>query len=471
LSRLEKLNLLQNLVDLDGYHLGEPWRLSEKGLLVVVPVLKNPPFGERAYVTLEEAKKDLELMDSGSIGEVRARNNGKDPIFVRVGSIFEGKGTQSRAAESSTVIQPTMGMEPIMVRCVHRSQGITPNATFNMVSSASPGMVEYSLLAHSGQAQTWASVGHSSSHLARFSSRTSSHSHSSPQAFSQASQVQAYAAHVGPGDSLVSLMSQTREGIDAIVSKIPVDHVGQTGVCVVDLDGVREFESFDHPKSWEAVAKSIARKYAPELDSARSMVFDLNKDSLNKAIHEFLRSLAINPVNVGGKNFDVRRLSSENAVGEYTEIYDRGVHLIATRKQAEAQESSNFLNLSRPAVYTPQSYSPPPSSTGTARWTTTTGTSTWGQDRFRRRRDHLVLSRTLDTPGGASWSEATRRFQQSTGRSPNPATISETLKAGITEGYIARKGNGRGVYSLTAKGKRLVATDELKETLTEMTSD
>jgi len=113
---------LQTIVDKKSkYKLGDPWKYSEEALAVVVPITrKGAP--ERNYTTMYEVLKEFEMEDSGDIDIVKIQNKTGKAVFVRAGTIFEGK-TQNRASQNSGVYQP--GKQDVKVRCVQQTHGIT----------------------------------------------------------------------------------------------------------------------------------------------------------------------------------------------------------------------------------------------------------------------------------------------------------------------------------------------------------
>jgi hypothetical protein len=111
-----------------GFHFGKPKRVEEKALAVVLPILRDGEI-ERGYVTYPEVTEHVLVTDSGSIHKVNLKNNCDRPVFVRSGSVFAGKGTQSRTITRSAVLFP--GKEVSLdARCVHQSHGIRGGAEF-----------------------------------------------------------------------------------------------------------------------------------------------------------------------------------------------------------------------------------------------------------------------------------------------------------------------------------------------------
>src|SRR5262245_31453545 len=110
-----------------GFRFGKPERPNEASLACILPILRETS-QERQYITLPETENVL-VSDSGTINKINLKNASKKNVFVRSGTIFEGKGTQSRALTRSAVLFP--GTEVALdVRCVHQTHGIRGGAEF-----------------------------------------------------------------------------------------------------------------------------------------------------------------------------------------------------------------------------------------------------------------------------------------------------------------------------------------------------
>ena len=110
-----------------GFRFGKPERPNESSLACILPILRETS-QERQYITLPETEQVL-VFDSGTINRLNLKNTSKKNVFVRSGTIFEGKGTQSRAIMRSAVLFP--GTEVALdVRCVHQTHGIRSGAEF-----------------------------------------------------------------------------------------------------------------------------------------------------------------------------------------------------------------------------------------------------------------------------------------------------------------------------------------------------
>lgn len=107
-----------------GFRFGQPQRLGEKSLAVVLPILRAHD-DPRNYITFPETEK-VEVTDTGNIQEMIAWNRTGENVFLRSGTIFSGK-TQSRALQRSYVLLPDEKTN-LPVRCVHASHGISPGS-------------------------------------------------------------------------------------------------------------------------------------------------------------------------------------------------------------------------------------------------------------------------------------------------------------------------------------------------------
>lgn len=110
-----------------GFRFGKPDRPSDTALACLLPILRETSY-QRQYVTYGETDRIL-VSDSGSISRLNVKNTGPDNVFLRSGTMFDGKGTQSRALTRSAVIFP--GQEVALdVRCIHASHGIQAGSGF-----------------------------------------------------------------------------------------------------------------------------------------------------------------------------------------------------------------------------------------------------------------------------------------------------------------------------------------------------
>ena len=203
---------------------------------VIVPIIRKTS-KRRYYMVIEEVKDKLELKDTGTINNIEIISTCSEPVFIRSGSIFEGKGTQSRGLQCSVIVMPNAtGIAP--VRCVHASHSISTGRGFSHIGIA-PMQVAYKLMKSSSQAEVWHSV------------------------------ERLLPPVTGPRtDNLAEKMKQIDEfkkDMDKNILDGMPHHRNQIGVCVIDTEGIVGIEVFDHPASWKAIRDDIIKRYGSGL--------------------------------------------------------------------------------------------------------------------------------------------------------------------------------------------------------------
>lgn len=100
---------------------GEP-QSSDDGSTVTVPVLRldDPP---RHFTPAHQCRDAISAVDTGRIDRLRVQNDSGTLVFLPPGSIFEGRGTASRATTTGIVLSPSEVCE-VEVKCVQPSRPI-----------------------------------------------------------------------------------------------------------------------------------------------------------------------------------------------------------------------------------------------------------------------------------------------------------------------------------------------------------
>ena len=147
-----RLEMVQHLLE-EKYKIGNPWKLP-KGAGFILPLLMDPPSSERNYVLLQEVEDQVSFRDSGGISRVDALNSSGKNVFVRKGTMFSGKGTQSRSPVAGVVLAPGKEFVTIPVNCIHQSHYISSGARFK-----AEGVTPHSVYQALGeQRETWDKV-------------------------------------------------------------------------------------------------------------------------------------------------------------------------------------------------------------------------------------------------------------------------------------------------------------------------
>ena len=344
-----------------GFHLGEPWKYSDKALAVVVPILREKA-PERLYVTMYEVLKQLGMNDTGHIDRVEMQNRAGKPVFVRAGTIFEGK-TQSRAAEHSGIVEP--GKADIPVRCVHQTHGISPGSQMKFGDIA-PMSVTCELIGDHGQSAVWQSVQSYTANVTgsagprprerflsmsdyganyRMRSRAFSYDEAEHSLCDNSSDFGGTAplSHTFTGGDffstntdLLGTMRATNAGkkaLDEMMQKVPL-FPDQVGAIIFDPVGVQAVESFDHPLSWEAIKKEVIEKFGDQVTSEQAEhLFELKKERIPSLLKKFIQGLdKFEEKTVRKDEFsETRAVKGEGVVGEYTLVRNRVMHTILVR--------------------------------------------------------------------------------------------------------------------------------------------
>ena len=372
----------------NGFEIGEPWKFSDSALLVVVPITRNNS-PERMYTTMYEVLKDLGMKDTGHIDKVQLQNKSGKPIFVRAGTIFEGK-TQNRAAQHSGVYKEDAKVD-IDVRCVQQTHGISGGVEMKFGSIA-PMSVTQNLMGRT-QSDVWNSVrtytsgkaftydgspsGRSgpsgctgstgptrtsscraqSASNGRKSRRASisdefatglSYTSSNDNPVYGASNNDCFLGAVytcssfdsepergtGTDDLLGYLKNKNKDALDEMMQKVPLFE-DQTGAIIFDPLGIIALETFDSPKSWEAIKAEVIEKYGDKVsDKQAEHLFELNKDMILPMLKKFIAGLdKFEEKTVRQDDFsETRAVKGDKIVGEYTLIKGRIIHCLLLKE-------------------------------------------------------------------------------------------------------------------------------------------
>ena len=309
----------------DGFSFGDPWNYkNSEG--TILPIRREGR-RRRKYRTLEEVLKDtrdaIEVTETGFIRKVRILNRTDIPIFVRMGTVFAGVGTQSRAAQGSVVLVPSRKARPVTVRCVEAAVPIRGGTRFNVAAFSAPLAVEMGLYARDQQ-EVW--------------DRVAAYARGRAQP-ERARRGVDHGMYLLRRDSslmaAVNAVDAFKEKVDKVLEVVP-SYEDQVGLVFLDRSGVLGVEAFDNPKSWEAVSDRIVKKYGevisvPEGDDAPAPEPD--RDKVVEQAHRFLQALAASKGRAtfhqsGHRTF---ALTGKGLVGEYTIIGGDVMHLTGVR--------------------------------------------------------------------------------------------------------------------------------------------
>lgn len=310
-------NTVHALIERLGYSFGKPWHGRDTSA-VVVPLILTKPAGKREYVLLEEVKDKVQFTDSGGISKVIVKAGDVDePIFIRLGIIFKGLGTQSRAVESSKVLFPQNGKDSLVdVRCVHASHHIMAGARF-AVSESTPVNIEARLLTHD-QGSVWASVHQFAMGIEGPARDT----------FASVGRN----GRIPMPDNLVGHLTSDEytSTMDKYIREIP-NFEDQVGIVVIDSEGVVGIELFDHPKSWKVASEAVIKKYGETFTKSKSSFKpQINDERVEQIIVEFLMHMEESGMEEETKD-GTYSVNAAGVRGEYTILNNHVIHFIALR--------------------------------------------------------------------------------------------------------------------------------------------
>jgi hypothetical protein len=351
-----------------GFRFGKPDRPSAESLSCILPILRETA-QVRQYITYSETDKVL-AHDSGSINKVNLLNSSKSNVFLRSGTIFEGKGTQSRALTRSAVLFPGQAVA-LDVRCVHQSHGIrsgsgfeyggitplsvdsafytsgyTPGdqhtmwdsvtATSNMMRSASGDVTE----PISGRVET-STFGRS---IPTPRNWRTPHARTTPTASRGMRSLMASGGLVGErapesfipqSDNLKKNFDEFAKNFDDVLSKARL-HDNQVGLGLITDKGCKTVELFDLAASWESIHKDSVKRMGTELlrGADNTNVFEYRPENAINAVRAVLalpfKSNVIyqhKPSN-GEPPVSIYGLTAQRYVGEVVELDGRVIHLV-----------------------------------------------------------------------------------------------------------------------------------------------
>ena len=371
---LSKESILQAVADEKlGFKFGKPDRPSESSLACILPILRETS-QVRQYITMPETDQVL-VTDSGTIYKVNLKNSSKDNVFLRSGTIFEGKGTQSRIITRSAVLFP--GMEVALdARCVHASHGIRSGNKFSYGGTV-PMDVENAIYGSGftprDQHTVWSNVTKTTASMntrrgvvpaqrraagmrslgiigrptprmdslidadrferSAFSEQAQNTSCFVSEDFS--ARISNPTANQIGSDDLKANFDAFAKDFASILSKARL-HENQVGLALITVSGCKTLELFDVPTSWEVLHKDAVKRMGTELlqGEDKTNVFEYKPEN---AINAAKKVLALDyktnliyehkPSN-GEPHVVINGLTSSRYVGEVVELDGRVIHLV-----------------------------------------------------------------------------------------------------------------------------------------------
>jgi len=343
--------LLDIASEKNGYSVGKPWRFSEFSLAAVVPILRAVDIEERGYRLLSEVEEGVSIKDTGSISKVEFTNKSGLAILLKAGEVLTG-ATQTRALMLSQVLMPGEKLVADCV-CVYQTKGIRAGQRVKtggyspvevrstVYRSHFPTMkrhpTRYSELdslmgGGSLQSDVWNSVkNYSRGSSERISSAAHFMASASPGGADFGTiDPQTYST---PMDDLAGRMQEHGDKLKDILESVPkLDN--QVGLVLLTLDGLESMESFNHPKSWDAIRKEILKSDSGKIAdvSDQDSVFEYREEKAKSVIRALLTTKYDEKVAVEKERTSTILLDSKKLIGEVVVLNDMPIHCSFVKK-------------------------------------------------------------------------------------------------------------------------------------------
>lgn len=469
---MNKTNLIQDLLDGNNYQLGPIIQLRTPGLAAAIPIIATHP-PKRTYTTLPETNpENIQYHDTGTITNVHATTTTNKAIFIRAGTVLKGNGTQSRVTTHSTILTNEKNLH---TRCVHASHPVNTGNTFTYIGTA-PSNIEKTLINEGTQNQVWQQT-------ATFTSTTHATTTNLADAMThQYTPTNTTDTPPTPHESLTTTPPPTQEKTrpkttDTVNQQVEEIHAtiedmgayqNQTGIIILDTNGVTGLELFNHPDSWKAHYKDTLEKYIPTTTPKDTdTIYDINKEkALNKA-KKFLKKI-LNTDTKTIEHTDTLQVEKfqHDLYGERVTLNNQDIFILARRKDPDTHTTSTESITTTNTVPTnftinnPQTYTTNTSTPITNTYTTNTTspqqkTTTLNIDKLLN--DYVDNKKGMNdllqqTKTGKTFTELNNTLNIS------KATLSKRLKEAQTTGLINKKINGTDnkpkYYSTTQKNKK-----------------
>lgn len=139
-------------------------------------------------------------------------------------------------------------------------------------------------------------------------------------------------------DDLLGHLGQIKKGqsvLDDMMQKVPLFN-NQVGAIIFSPVGVIAVETFDHPKSWEAIKKEIIEKYGDKIkDKQANHIFELKQEMIKPSFMEFIKGLDESTEEIVRKDefSETKVVKGKEVIGEYTSIKGQAIiHVLLLRE-------------------------------------------------------------------------------------------------------------------------------------------
>jgi len=297
-----------------GFSFEKPWKYSEKTISCVVPILRMTD-KERNYLLLSEAGDTVKLVDTGNINKIQFLNEGREPVFIRLGEIIKGE-TQERTTTFSLMLLPgeKKGLD---VKCVHASRGIVSGAGMRSDGGYLPGRdalysqtnFDAGVIGCVNQQKSW----------------------EEDRGFTAMASCSVNLTGVKE-DDISAVTEAVKKDLKDVIEKVPLLD-NQIGIALIDTKGLYVLECYDLYESWKVVKESIVGKESLVIsEEDDSDVFEYKPEKAKELVKKILAGGFEESEIYSNKGARTIGLDYKGYTGEVVTMEGVVIHLLIARK-------------------------------------------------------------------------------------------------------------------------------------------
>lgn len=137
-------------------------------------------------------------------------------------------------------------------------------------------------------------------------------------------------------DDLLGHLNKIKDGqsaLDDMMQRVPL-FPDQVGAILFNPVGVIALETFDHPKSWEAIKKEIIEKYGDKIKETQAEhLFELKPEMIIPMFKKFIEKPFTEKTIRKDELSETREIKGEGIVGEYTIVKGQPIHILLLKEE------------------------------------------------------------------------------------------------------------------------------------------
>ena len=154
--------------------------------------------------------------------------------------------------------------------------------------------------------------------------------------FASTNNIRMHNTTTGENDLLGHLekIKKSQSLVDDMMQKVPLFD-NQVGAIIFNPVGVIAVETFDHPKSWEAIKKEIIEKYGDKIKTVQSdHLYELKPETILPSFRKFIEGLDkfTEKTIIKDEYSETRAVRGKGIIGEYTLVKGQPIHVLLLKE-------------------------------------------------------------------------------------------------------------------------------------------